>query len=1008
MRILLHNSLIFAFITVLWSTPFVWGAHQGFAQESFMGNARRVIVQFEPGVLVSEGSAKTGLSGFDHRALKYKVHSITRVYPFLDFMESNETIVKNLSALRRTYYVRYEADMSPEQVARDLMQEDEVTYAEPEQINEFNGFIQYEEPDDAYYDQQSYLQHLRLPEAWDVVKGSDPESPVIIAIVDSGSEWSHEDLLNNQWINTDEIPGNKIDDDQNGLVDDVYGANFCDKDVLNHDPDVINRQIKGVFHGTAVAGVSNAVSDNTIGIAGAAWNAKVMHIKANCLPPNDDYHYEGVMYAAMNGADIINTSWGEAYFVTADPSRYVSETLDLATDLGSLVIASAGNRGNNLNDFPQYPARHNRVLSVGATERDSREIADFSSYGKTVDVYAPGVDILSTYFDNQYRTYSGTSYSAPLVAGIAALTKTRFPNLTPDALREKLRHSSENMDQHNSPRLNGQLGRGFINAFTSLQPSTFPGVRIRKWSWSDSDGDRQIDSNNEVTINMQIVNYLTDAHQLTLELVPARPYQFISISPSKISIGSLANNDSMDVEFRFKVAVDAGLSQTVQFYPRVREGTFVDDIDALTFGINLRLNTTFNALVALYNSTNGDNWHNNKNWDLTGTPTIEALMKWSGVKFSRLSLTHLNLENNNLQGFLPQELGDLSQLSVLGLRGNSLNGRIPKELGKLKNTILLSLENNSLSGSLPKELATMSNLWFLYLQNNSFSGVLPKELGQLSNLINLNLSRNEFSGEIPQELSQLSKLKNLDLSHNLFTGKLPRSLMKITSLQRLKFDGQQLCAPSDSEFQSWLNQIPEVSGPMCSGFTLSSTVENQSFTRGEKITPIILPEAIGGIPPITYELRPELFPGLTFNEKSRTISGIPAVIASPTQYEYSATDSNLSEDRLTFTIEVISPVFFKGNGIPEKFIVYGNYPNPFSKNTHVQFDLPWPARAGIEVFDITGRNVFTAAPVNLGAGWGRSLEISGANLSSGVYLYKIHISSARGRSEHHGNFVRIQ
>ncbi len=994
-------------ITILWSIFVGVNTYQVLAQTSDLENPRRVIVQFEPEIFVSENVAKTGLTVFDQKAFKYNVQSITRIYPFLDFIESNEVIEKNLSALRQTYYVQYEADVSTQQVARDLGQEYGVAYAEPERINETDGFIVDSDPNDAFYDQQSYLQHLQLPEAWDVVKGSDIESPVIIAIIDSGAEWNHEDLLDNQWINVDEIPGNKIDDDQNGFVDDVYGANFCDQDALNHDPDVINRQIKGVVHGTAVAGVASAVSDNSIGIAGAAWNAQLMHIKANCTPPNNDYHYEGVMYAAMNGADIINTSWGEAYIVTAQPSRYISETLNLATDLGSLVIASAGNRGNNSNDFPQYPARHHRVLSVGATVRDSRRIADFSSYGKTTDVFAPGVDILSTYFDNQYRTYTGTSYSAPLVAGIAALVKTRFADISPDALREQLRQSAENMDMHN-PRLNGQLGRGFMNALTSLQPSKFPGVRITKWSWHDSDGDFQIDSHDEVTINIQIVNYLVDAHQLTLELVPAKSYSFITMRSPIVSIGTLGSNDAKDLEFRFKVSENADLSQIIQFYPRIREEAFVDDIDVFTFGINLRVIETFNALAALYNSTQGDKWHNNKNWDLTAAPAIETMARWSGVRYDQLALTHLNLEDNNLRGPLPKEIGSLSQLNVLGLRGNHLDGDIPKELGQLKQMMLLSLENNLLSGAIPQELGSMSNLWFLYLQNNSLSGLLPKQLGMLSNLVNLDLSGNELHGVIPQEFGQLSNLRNLILSDNSFVGKLPRSLMELGNLQRLEFDGQSLCAPSDSEFQSWLKRINQVRGPMCSGFTLNGTIENQSFTQGEQIMPLILPEAIGGKPPISYTLQPELPTGLTFGETSRTISGIPAVIMNQTPYQYSSTDSELLRDSLRFTIEVVSPVSSERDGVPKQFILHGNYPNPFSESTHIHFDLPWPASVEVEVFDLTGRHMFIESPADLGAGWTKKLKISGKSLPSGVYIYKIHVSAVNGKSEYLGNFVHLQ
>jgi len=998
------------FLSLLWSGLFFYfGIHHVLAQEPHIRTTHRVIVQFEPDVFVSEGLAKTGLFGFDQKALKYNVQSITRLYPFLDFVKSNEKISNNLSSLRRTYYVQYEADTLPVIVAHDLMQEHGVAYAEPEQINEPNTFEQdRNEPDDPYYDQQSYLQLIRLPEAWDVVKGSDQEPPVIIAIVDSGTELNHEDLLDNQWINEDEIPRNNIDDDQNGFVDDVYGVNFCDQDALNHAPNAINSQMNGSDHGTAVSGVAGAVSDNGIGLTGAAWNAKLMHIKANCPDPNNDFHYEGVMYAAMNGADIINTSWGKTQFITVPPPKYVSETLDLATDLGSLIIASAGNNRINSNDARRYPAQHPRVLSVGATERDSQKIASFSSYGKTVDVFAPGVDILSTTFNNQYRSYNGTSYSAPLIAGVAALVKTRFPDISPDALRQQLRLSSENMDHYNLPRYNGQLGRGFINAFASLTPQKFPGIRLRKWSWSDSDGDRQIDSHDEVTINMQIVNDLVDAHQLTLELVPANFYSFITVSPAMISIGSLANNDSMDVEFRLKVATDAGLSKVVQFYPRIREGAFVDDIEVLTFGINLRLNATFNALKALYNSTNGDHWHNNKNWDLTSIPTIESLDQWKGVSYTKLSLTHLNLERNNLKGFLPKELGNLSQLQVMGLNTNSLTGGIPTELGNLENMNLLSLENNSLSGSIPSELGNLSNLLFMYLQNNLLSGTLPKELGQLTNLRKLNLSGNEFSGSIPPEIGQLSKLMDLNLSNNLLVGKLSRNMMKLNNLKSLKFDGQDLCAPSDPEFQNWLEQIPEVSGPHCSGIAFSSTIEDQSFTLGKQITPLILPEAFGGTPPITYTLEGILPRGLAFNDNSRTITGIPAVTASPTQYHYTATDSNLLVDSLTFTVEVVSPVSNQDYGIPEIFVLHGNYPNPFSQNTHLVFDLPWRATVNVQIYDINGRNVLTVIPKDIEAGWGKTVKINSASLSNGIYIYKLNVSSVTGRSVHHGNFVRLQ
>ncbi|MCY4225936.1 MAG: S8 family serine peptidase [Bacteroidetes bacterium] len=979
------------------------------AQQSDTGYATQVIVvQFEPNIFMDHDVTKTGLHGFDDKASQYGVYSITRMYPFLDYLESTHTIAKNLSALQRTYYVHYHADVAPNQIAGDFMKEEGVTYAEPVHVHQIIEDHQGEEPDDPFYDQQGYLNHLRLPEAWELIKGEERLSDVVIAIVDTGTEWNHEDLLANQWVNVDEVAGNNIDDDQNGFVDDIRGVNFCDQDVLNHDPGVINDQNSGGYHGTAVAGVASAVRDNGIGIAGAAWNAQLMHIKVDCAPFEQDYFYEGVLYAAMNGADIINASWGKTDFVPVEPSRSIAETLDLATDLGSLVIASAGNRSFDSKDFPHYPARYSRVLSVGSTERDSRRLARFSAYGKTVDVFAPGVNIIATDLQNRYFARNGTSYSAPLVAGIAALTKARFPEMTADGLREHLRHSSENIDDDNLGYLHGRLGRGFINAYTSLQPPQFPGIRVRKWSWSDDDGDRQIDSGDEVTINIQLINHLLDAQNATIEMVPSVLNSFITLEQPEILIGHLPSNDSMDVVFRFNVGTNAGLGQTVHFYPRIRDGAFVDDVDVFTFGINLQTNITLSALNALYHSTNGDSWHNNKNWNTTNVNSVTDLTSWYGVKLTGLALTHLNLENNNLRGAIPEELGNLSQIDVLGLKDNSLSGEIPQELGNLVNAGLISMENNSLTGPIPKKLGNLTRVIFLYLHNNVLSGEIPRELGQLWRLRNMNLSRNQLSGVIPEEFGQLSELRKLIISHNELSGTLPRTLMQLTKLEELDFGGQQLCAPSDAEFQQWLKRIATVRGPSCSGFTFTSDIQDQSYTRGESITPIVLPEAVGGQPPITYTLQPDLPSGLTFDDESSAISGTPVMTFNQTRYEYSATDANLQKAGISFSIEVVSPVSSEHTGIPKNFILHGNYPNPFSQRTHIKFDLPSPSSIVVEVFDLMGRSVLTTIPKEFGVGWGNQFAISGDGLSNGVYIYRVHVSSAGGQSEHHGNFLRVQ
>ena len=770
---------------------------------------RVVVVQFEPGIAIGAGAAKTGLAAFDRTVARYQVEVIERAFPFLDYVEPTPKTAKNLAALRRTYYIRYRTETDPERVARALSSVRGVVYAEPVPIHRVYGPERTTDPNDLSYGDQTYLRQMRLPEAWDLVKGEDGTPPVVIGIVDSGTDWDHEDLLANVWTNEDEIPGNGIDDDANGFIDDVHGANLANGDEMNNDP----KSQSGHTHGTLVAGVASAVTDNVTGLAGAAWNAEFMSVNADCLDGIVTCTLAGVLYAAANGADIINASWGG--FSGGQESKMIVQTLDLVTDMGALVVAAAGNGDINNDISPSYPAAHPRVLSVGATERDSRRRAEFSQYGKTVNVFAPGVDLITTSPGNQYDySISGTSFSSPLVSGVAALIKTRFPEISPDALREQLRLSSENMDAEN-PAYVGQLGNGYVNAEASLQAATVPGVRVKRWSWSDADGDGQINSGDHVTVDATVVNYLSAARSLTVELVSAESYPFITMTAAEYQVGSLDRDDSTEVTFQFEVAANAPPIVSARFYARIRDGVFTDEADMFHFGINRRPDLVHASLSALYVATDGDNWTNNTGWDITMVPMEEEFADWYGVGTSLGKVLLLDLSENNLTGTLPVEWGGLSELQSLKLYFNSLSGSIPAELGQLPELEELWLSSNSLSGPIPAELGQLSELEELWLNNNSLSGSIPAELGQLSKLEVLVLQDNSLSGPVPAELGQLSQLRDLSLEYNSLTGQLPRSFMQLDSLRFFDYSGQDLCAPSDDEFQAWLRSIPDAFGPTC-------------------------------------------------------------------------------------------------------------------------------------------------------------------------------------------------
>ena len=785
-----RGELVFVLVS-LWTLPvgFTLG------QPGYESNV--VIVQFAPGTAIGTGAAKTGLDIFDRTASRYRVREIKRVFPFLDHVQLTPKTAQNLTALRRTYYVHYDADDDPAQVARALTAVPDVVYAEPVPTNHVHGRGVKLEPNDSLFAEQIYLRNLRLPEAWEIVKGEDATKPVVIAIVDAGGEWRHEDLRANAWTNQHEIPGNGIDDDGNGFIDDVHGANFANEDATNNDPTGVPES-PGAWHGTTVAGAASAVTDNAKGIAGAAWNAQLMHVNAGCRSGGLGicHGYEGILYAAANGADIINASWGGYRKYPTPPTRMQTQTLDLATDMGALVVASAGNDGADVTrDYvPIYPYAHPRVLSVGATFKDSRTKAYFSNYGKNIDVFAAGVSIITTAPDGKYsHDAQGTSFAAPLASGVAALVKTRFPEISADELREQIRLASENMDNENRGYAEGRLGRGYINAEAAVQNPTLPAVRLSHWSWTDADGDSLLASQVEdVTVKVVVVNHLADAQQLHVGLVPFYTYPYIAMPTAEQVVGTLPRGDSAEVTFEFTVSSEVPLYSTPRFYVQMRDGAYVDETDQIRLDINNMIDVTHGVLSVLYVSTDGDNWLDNSGWDIARVPLQDQLAEWYGVTLSRYWIKELSLGDNALSGTIPGELGRLRSLDELDLHGNALSGRIPREFGRIRGLNRLFLQENSLSGAIPNELENLVFMEEMLLHENSLSGTIPAGLAENFSLKRLSLHSNSLSGSIPTGWRRFGKLQSLLLHENALSGAIPKQLGGLYELEELRLDNNSL------------------------------------------------------------------------------------------------------------------------------------------------------------------------------------------------------------------------
>jgi len=291
--------------------------------------------------------------------------------------------------------------------------------------------------------------------AWSITTGSDK---VVVAVLDSGVDYTHEDLAQNMWVrpaNMDPYRDNEL-----GTIDDLNGYNAIDSTA---DPMDENG------HGTHCAGIIGAEGENNVGIAGVNWKVQIMPLKfmnAGGFGTTKDA-IEAINYvidrkkAGVN-VRIISASWG-----STQKSRALEAVIRKAYENGILFVAAAGNASTNNDRSPHFPSSYNvpNVISVAALERHD-QLASFSNYGeKSVAIAAPGVEILSTWLDNQYEEKSGTSMATPVVAGVAALILAEHPNMSVDDLRKKLLASSDPIIA-----LKGKIATaGRINAAKALE-----------------------------------------------------------------------------------------------------------------------------------------------------------------------------------------------------------------------------------------------------------------------------------------------------------------------------------------------------------------------------------------------------------------------------------------------------------------------------------------------------------------------------------------------------------
>jgi len=395
-------------------------AAQLFAQPKHSSN--ELIVRFSNPIDAKTGS--TGIDAFDAFIDQYKVLNVESV------IDKDELYIYKFTCKKQIDFA------SIESLAQ---KDDEIIYTQPNYLNEMLSIT----PNDPYYYEQWGLPAINADNAWEIEKGNDQ---IVIAIIDSGIEYDHPDLEDNVWINHGEIPDNFIDDDNNGYIDDWMGWDFTETDIVDAMGDFRERDNDprdDLGHGTHIAGIISAETNNHLGVSGTTWFAKCMNLRAGFRTTlggylEDDDVSAAIVYAADNGAQIISISWGDAVL-----APIINDACNYAYNLGVTIVASAGNEGGI---GLLYPAALDNVLSVTAVD-ENLNICSFSSYGEGIDLSGPGLSIYSTYLNNEYKYESGTSMAAPYVAGCAALLLSQNPLLTNVEVYNLIKISCDDLGQ---------------------------------------------------------------------------------------------------------------------------------------------------------------------------------------------------------------------------------------------------------------------------------------------------------------------------------------------------------------------------------------------------------------------------------------------------------------------------------------------------------------------------------------------------------------------------------